>query len=322
MREERCGRGVYPFLNVPRHVMKLRQTPPLLFVYLNRDRARAKRNEFGEESVGRARRCVSSVSLCFSFQIGQTLSLAFFCASTGDSSRERPLVFGFLIVFWFLFWLAKRLWAFRIFPLPDTNDTLGLTAYQRHTEHSMAVPIWQAGFLGWVPGMERRLGGAGALLCSGFGKERLVHHAVTTDTPQHTPDCGCVYFSSLRCYYLLSILFPFLPARITSCAFSCEMGGRVVWSPTSRMEPAMGTAKIGEERRKRGHPLNKNEKKKRIPRLWTGCAVLETSCDRSSYAFQYRVSSVIYLPFFPSEEVIRGCHWSASRRVHGARGGV
>lgn len=36
--------------------------------------------------------------------------------------------------------------------------------------------------------------------------------------------------------------------------------------------------------------------------------MLETSCDRSSYAFQYRVYSVTYLPFtFPSEEVIWGC---------------
>jgi hypothetical protein len=41
------------------------------------------------------------------------------------------------------------------------------------------------------------------------------------------------------------------------------MGGRVVWSPTGRMEPAMGTAKIGEERRKRGHPLNKIRTKKK-----------------------------------------------------------
>ena len=76
----------------------------------------------------------------------------------------------------------------------------------------------------------------------------------------------------------------------------------------------------GKKKKRSPTQQDKNEKK-RITRLWTGCAVLETSCDRTSYAVQYRVSSVIYLPFFPSVEVIWGCHWSASSRVQGEREG-
>lgn len=67
----------------------------------------------------------------------------------------------------------------------------------------------------------------------------------------------------------------------------------------------MGTAKIGEERRKRGHPSNKDKKnkKKRITRLDGMC-----SAGNKLRQVVLRVYSVTYLPFtFPSEEIIWGC---------------
>lgn len=53
----------------------------------------------------------------------------------------------------------------------------------------MAVPIWQAGFLGWrFLGWDGgRLGGGRSTPLQRFWEGKIVHHAVTTDTPQHTP---------------------------------------------------------------------------------------------------------------------------------------
>jgi len=88
MKERRDTVEVYTrFLNVPRHVMKLRQTPPLLFVYLNRDRARAKRNEFGEESVGPSETVCFECFFVFLFsRLGKHLVWLFLCINRGQLS--------------------------------------------------------------------------------------------------------------------------------------------------------------------------------------------------------------------------------------------
>jgi hypothetical protein len=143
-----------PFSHVPRVVTKLRQPHPTL-VSLNRA-------SFGEESWGWQDVCFSVCFPCYLSPDWATLLWLFPCASTLAGLGGATTRFSGLSVFWFLFWLAKRLISY--FPLPDTTIHLA-SQHISDTEHSIGGPRlagWN--LLGGVPWDGTAAGRQGALL--------------------------------------------------------------------------------------------------------------------------------------------------------------
>lgn len=130
----------------PRQVMKLRH-PTLLLFYLNRDRAQPGTN-LARSLWDWRDWVVFYLFLLSPFPSDWAISLWFLLCIKHGGSRERTLVsFGLSVRVLVSFPVGEA--AHFVFPsIAGYHDTLGLTASQRHSAHSIAGPLWQAGFTG------------------------------------------------------------------------------------------------------------------------------------------------------------------------------
>lgn len=222
------------------------------------------RKAFGEESWGGWRDvCFVLILITFYllffapllsylfFRLGNA-TVAFFssCASRLAGHGGDHSFFG-LSVFWFLFWLAKRLISY--FPLPDTTIHLA-SQHISDTEHSIGGPrlagwIYWVGFPGWDGGRAEGL------------DRKIVHHGlmgydrIPPTYPLPLAECLLLFFLflSFAIYYLFPVSFYPPPFREDILSCRCALRERRyshdLATEPGRMQPGMGASKAKKSRR-------------------------------------------------------------------------
>jgi hypothetical protein len=104
---------------------------------------------------------------------------------------------------WFLFWLAKRLISYFLSRIPIHLASQHIS----DTEHGIGGPVWQAGFIGWVPGMGRRWEEWGTLFRVGSGKRRLCITRLRRIPPTYPRFRMVLLFASPIPCYLFIVYF-------------------------------------------------------------------------------------------------------------------